>query len=119
MNSTDLQTASYMLKFVLFWASVFVVAAIIFWLRSQYKAWRQRRIFYENEYEIKYYWLKRMVDEPPFTTEQFNYLKDQIAELSRMKHKNLEKTEILRVRLSLGRFRDIALSEARKRDSRK
>lgn len=96
-----MQTTIYLLKFAIFILGLGAVILIGYWLRMEYKVWKQRKRAEENLYEMKYKWLQNLINTYPVDESNYKYLKNQVEKLGQMSHKNHEKTNKLSDNFSL------------------
>jgi hypothetical protein len=111
METTNLQWAIYLLKFALFIFSIGFVALMYWFIRSQYRIWKQNKRNCENEFEIKYLWLEERIRNCyHLDKNNYNYFKDQLLQLAKMKYCNWDKIDTLTASF-YRKFKNIAKKE--------
>jgi Na+-transporting NADH:ubiquinone oxidoreductase subunit NqrC len=76
-----------------------------------HKKWRKAKEKQENDYMMKYIWIKDAMDHWPVSTITFKQLRIHIKDLETFPYKNKEKTQVLNCHFILGRFNSEAVKD--------
>ena len=106
--------------FIILLMALFVIGYfLVQWGIKQLKNDRINDRINEAEYKIMYSNIQKHISEWPTDLGIYYKIKQEIWRLENLKWKNKEKTAGINTELCSGRFFDIALSEAKKRVSKK